>query len=242
VAHVGEIERHLLLSPEAPIVLLRARSYNPGIAAAVAPDNPRLGIMLPYTPLHHLLLRELNCAIVATSGNPGDEPIVADETEALDQLAGIADCFLVHDRAIRRPVDDSVVRVMAGDPVILRRSRGYAPMPVAYDAVTNPVLALGGQQKNAVATGFAGHLFLGPHIGDLAAARSRDVFARMAEELPALHGIVPEVVACDTHPDYHSTSVAMASGLPVARAPHHLAHILASSAPIPVARRRGGRA
>jgi hydrogenase maturation protein HypF len=227
MAHIGEIERHLLLSPEAPIVLLRARSYNPGLAAAVAPDNPRLGIMLPYTPLHHLLLRELNCAIVATSGNPGDEPIVADETEALDQLAGIADCFLVHDRAIRRPVDDSVVRVMAGHPVILRRSRGYAPMPVAYDAVTNPVLALGGQQKNAVATGFAGHLFLGPHIGDLAAARSRDVFARMAEELPALHGIVPEVVACDTHPDYHSTSVAMASGLPVARVPHHLAHVLA---------------
>jgi hydrogenase maturation protein HypF len=227
MAHVGEIERRLLLSPEAPIVLLRARSYNPGLAAAVAPGNPRLGIMLPYTPLHHLLLRELNCAVVATSGNLGDEPIVADETEALDRLGGIADCFLVHDRPIRRPVDDSVVRVMAGQPVILRRSRGYAPMPIAYAAVTEPVLALGGQQKNAVATGFAGHLFLGPHIGDLTAARTRDVFARMAEELPALHGITPGVAACDTHPDHHSTSVALASGLPVARVPHHLAHILA---------------
>jgi hydrogenase maturation protein HypF len=183
--------------------------------------------MLPNTPLHHLLLRELNCPIVATSGNPGDEAIVTDETEALERLGGIADCFLVHDRPIRRPVDDSVVRVLAGQPVILRRSRGYAPMPIAYEAVAKPVLALGGQQKNAVATGFAGHLFLGPHIGDLTAARTREVFARTAEEQPALHGIVPGVVACDTHPDYHSTSVALASGLPVVRVPHHLAHILA---------------
>jgi hydrogenase maturation protein HypF len=226
VAHVGEIERHLLLSPEAPIVLLRARSYNPGLAASVAPDNPRLGIMLPYTPLHHLLLRDLNGPIVATSGNLGDEPIVANETEALDRLAGIADCFLVHDRPIRRPVDDSVVRVMAGQPVILRRSRGYAPMPIAYDAVSSPVLALGGQQKNAMATGFAGHLFLGPHVGDLGAARTREVLARMTEELPAMHGICPRVVACDTHPDYHTTSLASATGLPVARVPHHLAHVL----------------
>lgn len=226
MAHVGEIERRLLLSPEAPIVLLRARSHNPGLAAAVAPDNPRLGMMLPYTPLHHLLLSELDCPVVATSGNLGDEPIVADETEALDRLGGIADCFLVHDRPIRRAVDDSVVRVMAGQPVILRRSRGYAPMPIAYEAITSSVLALGGQQKNAVATGFAGQLFLGPHIGDLAAARTRELFARTAEDLPALHGIVPQVVACDTHPDYHSSNVAMASGLPVARVPHHLAHIL----------------
>jgi hydrogenase maturation protein HypF len=227
MAHVGEIERHLLLSPEAPIVLLRARSYNPGIAASVAPENPRLGIMLPYTPLHHLLLRELDCPIIATSGNPGDEPIIADETEALDRLRGIADCFLVHDRPIRRPVDDSVVRVMAGQAVILRRARGYAPMPVPCEAISSPVLALGGQQKNTIAAGFAGQLFLGPHIGDLTTPGSREVFARMAVELPALHGITPQVVACDTHQDYHSTSVAIASDLPVARVPHHLAHVLA---------------
>jgi hydrogenase maturation protein HypF len=183
--------------------------------------------MLPYTPLHHLLLRDLNFPIVATSGNLGDEPIVADETEALDRLGGIADCFLVHDRPIRRPVDDSVVHVMAGQSVILRRARGYAPMPVLYAAVTGSVLALGGQQKNTVAAGFAGQLFLGPHIGDLGTARSREVFARQASELPALHGINPQVVACDTHPDYHSSSVAMGSGLPVTRVPHHLAHVLA---------------
>ena len=227
MAHVGEIERRLLVSPEAPIVLLRARPFNPGVAPGVAPDNPRIGVMLPYTPLHHLLLRELACPVVATSGNLGDEPILADENEALERLAGIADCFLVHDRPIRRPVDDSVVRVMAGQPVTLRRARGYAPLPIACKAVTEPSLALGGQQKNAVATGFAGQLFLGPHIGDLAAARARGLFAHLAAELPALHGITPERVACDAHPDYHSTSVAMESHLPVTRVPHHLAHVLA---------------
>lgn len=195
LAHVGETERDLLISPEAPIVLLRARSYNPLLAASVAPDNPRVGIMLPYTPKHHLLLRELACPLVVTSGNLGDEPIITNETEALERLAGIADCFLVHDRPIRRPVDDSVVRVMAGQAVILRRARGYAPMPIPCHAVTAPVLALGGQQKNAVATGVAGQLFLGPHIGDLSAARTRDSFAGMAAELPALHGIAPAIAA-----------------------------------------------
>jgi hydrogenase maturation protein HypF len=230
LAHVGELERRLLLSPEAPIVLLRARSYNPGVAAAVAPDNPCLGIMLPYTPLHHLLLRELACPLVATSGNLADEPIVADAAEALALLGRTADCFLVHDREIHRPVDDSVVRVMAGQAVTLRRARGYAPMPIPYPAVTEPVLALGGQQKTAVAAGGSGQVFLGPHIGDLDAARSREVFARMAAELPALHGIVPARVACDMHPDYHSTNMALDSGLPVVRVPHHLAHVLACMA------------
>ncbi len=230
LAHVGEIERRLLLSPEAPIVLLRARQYNPGIAAAVAPDNPRLGVMLPYTPLHHLLMRELARPVVATSGNLGDDPLVADEAEALTRLRRLADCFLVHDRPIRRPVDDSVVRVMAGQPVVLRRARGYAPMPISYEPMQQSVLALGGQQKIALATGFAGQLFLGPHIGDLDAARTREAFATMAAELPALHGIAPAIVARDTHPDYHSSRFAMASGSPVTRVPHHLAHVLSCMA------------
>ncbi|MGP0093314.1 MAG: carbamoyltransferase HypF [Xanthobacteraceae bacterium] len=226
-AHVGEVERRLLVSPEAPIVLLRARSDNGALAPSVAPDNPCLGVMLPYTPLHHLLLRELARPLVATSGNLGDEAIVVDEVDAVERLAGIADCFIVHDRPIRSPVDDSVVRVMAGREVVLRRARGYAPMPVVHEAVTTPIVALGGQQKAAVATGFAGKLFLGPHIGDLAAASTRGVFARAVAELPSLHGITPAAVACDVHPDYHSTRVAMDLGLPVAAVPHHLAHVLA---------------
>jgi len=230
MAHVDEVERRLLISPEAPIVLLRARSYNPGLVPGVAPDNPCLGIMLPYTPPHHLLLREFAGPLVATSGNFGDDPIVTDETDALERLAGIADSFLVHDRPIRRAVDDSVVRVMAGQPVILRRARGYAPLPIICATITEPILAVGGQQKNAVATGDAGQLFLGPHIGDLDSARTREAFARMVEELPALHGITPRTVACDTHPDYHSTNYARECGLPVARVPHHLAHVLACMA------------
>jgi len=228
-AHIGEAERRLLVSAAAPIVVLRARSGGVGIAPSVAPDNPCWGIMLPYTPLHHLLLDELECPVVATSGNRGDEPIVTGETEALERLAGVADCFLVHDRPIRRAVDDSVVRVMAGREVVLRRARGYSTGPVlgvARADVAGPILALGGQQKNALAMGSRDKLFLGPHIGDLAAAWTRRAFTRQAAELPRLYGIKPAVVACDTHPDYHSTRAAMGFGLDLARVPHHLAHVL----------------
>jgi len=227
VAQVGEVERRLLTSPQAPIVLLCTRSGGAALAPSVAPDNPYLGVMLPYTPLHHLLLRELSCPVVATSGNIGDEPIVTDETEALGSLAGIADRFIVHDRLIRRPVDDSVVRVIAGQGVVLRRARGYAPMPFMHKEVTEPILALGGQQKNALAAGSAGKVFLGPHIGDLTAARTRAAFARAAVELPELHGIDPATAACDRHPDYHSTRVATDLALPVQTVPHHVAHVLA---------------
>jgi hydrogenase maturation protein HypF len=182
--------------------------------------------MLPYTPLHHLLLEELGFAVVASSGNRGDEPIVTDEGEAREKLGRIADFFLVHDRPIRNAVDDSVVRVMGGREVVLRRARGYAPLPIVCAAVTAPVLALGGQQKSAVATGHAGQLFLGPHIGELGSAGARAAFARQAGDLPRLHGIAPARVAADRHPDYVSTRMAEQFGLPVARVPHHLAHVL----------------
>ena len=227
VAHLQERERHLLTSPEAPIVLLRTRSGGTGLAANVAPDTPCLGVVLPYTPLHHLLLKEMTSALVATSGNRGDEPIIADEAEALQELSGIADLLLVHDRPIRRPVDDSVVRVIAGQEVVLRRARGYAPMPLMQETVTTPIVALGGQQKVVIGTGCAGRVFLGPHIGDLTSAKTRAVFARMVENLPALHGIAPAVAACDRHPDYHSTQFAACLGRPVEHVPHYVAHILA---------------
>jgi hydrogenase maturation protein HypF len=225
--HVGELERHLITSPEAPIVLLRARSGQTAQAPSVAPDNPCLGVMLPYTPLHHLLLRELASPVVATSGNRGDEPIIADENEVLEQLGGIADCFLVHDRQIRRPIDDSVVRVIAGQEVVLRHARGYAPTPFRQRKVAAPIVALGGQQKVAIAAGCADKLVLGAHVGDLTTATARISFARMAADLPKLHGIVPQVAACDRHPDYHSTQVASRFGLQVQHVPHHIAHVLA---------------
>lgn len=226
VAQLSDSERTLLSSPQAPIVLLCAHEGAACLAPSIAPGNPLLGIMLPYTPLHHLLLREFTTPVVATSGNLGNEPIITDEHEALERLGGVADRFLVHDRQILHPVDNSVVRVIAGREVVLRRARGYAPMPIAWPAMQVPVLALGGQQKNAVATGFDGRIFLGPHIGDLSAPQAREACDRMAEELTSLHALKPSCIVCDAHPDYYTSRAAVRSGLPVARVPHHLAHVL----------------
>jgi hydrogenase maturation protein HypF len=224
IAEIDALERRLLLAPAAPIVLLRATAAPP---PGVAPGNPNLGIMLPATPLHHLVARELAGALVVTSGNRGDEPIVADEHEAVRRLAGIADLFLVHDRPILRPVDDSVVRVIAGRETVLRRARGYAPLRLPLRHVEHPLIALGGQQKSTVAIGFAGGVVLGPHVGDLGSPESRTAFAGMVAGLTTLHDLRPGVVACDAHPDYHTTREAERSGLPVVRVPHHLAHVLA---------------
>lgn len=226
VAWISEREKNLLTSPQAPIVLLHAK-HGSVLAPSVAPDNPYLGIMLPYTPLHHLLLREYAQPLIATSGNLSNEPIATDEEEALERLGDIADFFLVHDRPILRAVDDSVVRVMAGRQVVLRRARGYAPMPISFPAVQESILALGGQQKNAIATGFSGKIFLGPYIGDLSTALGRQACDHIAEEFTALHALNISRVACDAHPDYYTSGLADRFGRPVVRVPHHLAHVLA---------------
>ena len=193
----------------------RHRSFSCGhdsdsnlVARSVAPSNPLLGVMLPYTPLHHLLLDALGFPVVATSGNRSGEPIVADEDEALRRLGGLADVFLVHDRPILRPVDDSVVRVMAGHVTVLRLARGYAPLPLAAPSAGAPRLALGGHQKNAVAIAVGRQVILGPHIGDLDERRNADRFSRAVEALTSLYGVHPDVIACDEHPDYYSTRLA----------------------------------
>lgn len=227
IADISAEEEALLRSPAAPIVLLQSRADSDTIAANVAPANPRLGVMLPYTPLHHLLMAALGFPIVATSGNRGNEPIITDGGEALEKLAGIADLFLVHDRPILSPVDDSVVRVIARRETILRRARGYAPLSLRHVGATVPTLALGGHQKSTVAAAFRGQIVLGPHIGDLASVGARAAFARAIRHMAALHDIRPERVACDTHPDYHSTHIAEEFGCQVCRVPHHLAHVLA---------------
>jgi hydrogenase maturation protein HypF len=146
---VSELEERLLLSPESPIVLLRRleRRASTTLCASVAPGNPNLGVMLAYTPLHHLLLRELGFPIVATSGNLSDEPICTAEDEALERLSGIADAFLVHDRPIVRHVDDSIVRVVRGRELVLRRARGYAPLPVHLPVPLPCVLAVAAHLK-----------------------------------------------------------------------------------------------
>ena len=226
IAWLDDEERRVMASSASPIMLARRRMANgfPG----VAPDTGCLGVMLPTTPLHHLLLRALGRPVVATSGNVTDEPIVTDNDDALRRLGGIGDLFLVHDRPILRGVDDSVLRVMAGQPVVLRRARGYAPMPIPHEAIRQPMIALGGAQKTAIAMGDSGRLFLGPHIGDLDTALTRTAFEQATETLPPLLGIVPATLACDRHPDYPSTQYALGRTPDPVRVPHHLAHVLAA--------------
>lgn len=218
------LEESLLVSPEAPIVLARSRPAR--VSGAVAPGNPLLGLMLPYTPLHHLLVRELGFPVIATSGNLSDEPVCFENDEAIGRLSGIADAFLVHDRPIARPVEDSVARVIAGRVTLLRRSRGYAPMPVAAASTLRPVLAAGAHQKNTTALVTPGGVVLGPHLGDLSTAASRLALDRAARDLQLLYDVVPEAVGCDAHPDYASTLWARESGLPVVTVQHHVAHVL----------------
>ncbi len=226
LAVISPAEERFLTSAAAPIVLLAAASPAPGVAALVAPGNPLLGIMLPSTPLHLLLLRELGRAVIATSGNRSGAPLVADEHAALQELAGMTDLFLIHDRPILRPVDDSVVRVIAGEPTVLRLARGYAPLALDDPQAGKPVIALGGQQKSAVAVAAGGRINLGAHIADMETADARAALERTAKGLSALYRLKPALVASDTHPDYFSTRLARRFGPPVHQVPHHLAHVL----------------
>jgi hydrogenase maturation protein HypF len=230
---VSAAEERLLTGPQRPIVLL-PRLTGPvadnDVARNAAPGNPRLGVMLPYTPLHHLLMRDLDFPVVATSGNITDEPIVIDEQEALFRLGPIADLFLVHDRPIVRPVDDSVVRMVAHCEMLLRRARGYAPAAVAAPDLIPGILALGGHQKATVAVTTTDAIVLGPHIGDLESVEGRDAYARAVEDLTQLHAVPPRLIARDLHPDYHSSHVARRMGKPVAAVQHHAAHVAACMA------------
>ncbi len=202
---VSTLEADLLTSPAAPIVLL----WGPDapLAPAIAPGNPYRGVMLPYTPLHHLLMADLDFPVVATSGNLSDEPICIDNDDALRRLAEIADLFLLHDRPIRRQVDDSVVRVLVGQPQILRRARGYAPFPITLDAQLPAVLGLGAQQKNAVAAASGQQVFVSQHIGDLDNVESDRVFQRTIHDFETLYDWQPALIAHDLHPDYRSNSL-----------------------------------
>ena len=235
---VSEIEERLLLSPESPIVLVgrdrRARRPNQ-LTKAVAPRNPNLGVMLPYSPLHHLLMRELSFPIVATSGNLTDEPICIDEHEALQRLHGLADLFLVHDRPIVRHVDDSIVRVICDREMVLRRARGYAPLPIAVRSKiegrkSKTVLAVGAHLKNTVALKIDNNIFISQHIGDLETEQAYSAFQRSAQDLPRLYDARIDVIACDMHPDYLSTKFATQLGLPNKPIQHHLAHVVACMA------------
>jgi hydrogenase maturation protein HypF len=199
------------------------------ITPFVAPGNPHLGAMLPYTPLHHLLLAELGFPVVATSGNLSDEPICTDEHEALERLSGIADVYLVHNRPIVRHVDDSIVRVMLDREMVLRRARGYAPLPIHLSVAADvrrltskkqiqsepphvvsykSVLAVGAHLKNSVALAVGNQVFISQHIGDLETEAANNAFRRVITDFEKLYDAKPDIVASDLHPDYLSTKFA----------------------------------
>jgi hydrogenase maturation protein HypF len=228
---VSPLEDRLLRSPEAPIVLLRRLStLNSQLSTSIAPGNPCLGTMLPYTPLHHLLLAELGFPVVATSGNLSDEPICTDEHEAFERLRGIADVFLVHNRPIVRHVDDSIVRVMLDRELVLRRARGYAPLPVSLSVAADvsrlhirgnsqsepthvgcykTILAVGAHLKNTVALSVGSQVFISQHIGDLETEQAHSAFRRVIADFENLYEAKPQIIAADLHPDYLSTKFAL---------------------------------
>lgn len=226
---VSAAEEELLLSQAAPIVLLRP-SEGVDLAPEVAKSSPYLGVMLPYSPLHHLLMAQYPFPVVATSGNRADEPIAVDNDEARERLQDIADVFILHNRPIARSCDDSVARLSGGRPQILRRARGYTPLPVVVPRDLPPVLAVGGHLKNTVAIALGRQVFLSQHIGDLDALESRQAFERAIDDLCRLYRFSPKAVACDLHPDYASTQWALASGLPLVQVQHHHAHVAACAA------------
>ncbi|MBI5463936.1 MAG: carbamoyltransferase HypF, partial [Ignavibacteriales bacterium] len=227
LCEVSELEERLLLSPESPIVLLRKKISDFGfrVADLVSAGNPYLGALLPYTPVHHLLMREIVSPVVATSGNLSDEPICIDNDEALKRLHGIADLFLVHDRPIIRHVDDSLVRVAAGRELVLRRARGYAPLPVASHFNGKSILAVGAHLKNSVALSVGGNVFISQHIGDLETEESLGAFKRVIADFERLYVAPPSIIAADLHPDYLSTKFACDTTVEVRRVQHHYAHV-----------------
>lgn len=221
----------LLAAPEAPIVLL-AKRRGAAVAEAVAPGNLTLGVMLPPSPLHHLLARAADAPLVATSGNLSEEPICTESREALQRLHEIADVFLVHDRPIERHVDDSVARVLHGAPRLLRRARGYAPLPVRLASPVPAILAVGAHLKNAVALGVGRQVFLSQHIGDLETPEALAAFERVISDFLRLYAACPVAVAHDLHPDYASTRwtermPAALEGAARIAVQHHHAHLAA---------------
>ncbi len=232
-AHVSPAEAALLTSPARPVVLLRPRP-DTTVAAGVAPGRARLGFMLPYTPLHHLLLEaapDFPEVLVMTSANLSDEPIAYRNQESRTRLSPLADAFLLHDRPIHIRCDDSVATVVEDAPYLLRRSRGYAPLPVRLPAAGPSILAVGGELKNVFCLTRDDRAFLGHHIGDLDYLETFGAFTEGMAHLQRLFRVEPAAVACDLHPDYqgsrHAREVARQAGLPLIEVQHHHAHVAA---------------
>ncbi len=229
-AQVSKAEKELLQSWAAPIVLLRPLIRYKGVNDGC----PSLGAMLPYTPLHYLLMSELPFAVVNTSGNISGDPLCSDNDEALARLGKIADLFLLHNRPIKIPLDDSLAQVIADRPVILRLGRGYAPLAVTtpkYDTHdTSKILSYGAQERNTVAFGSENILSLSAHIGDLDNSRNWQHCQKVIDHMSSLYSFKPTMIASDIHPDYNSTFLATEMArklqLPLIKVQHHYAHVL----------------
>ncbi|MBF0489338.1 MAG: carbamoyltransferase HypF [Candidatus Omnitrophica bacterium] len=231
--HVSFVEKQTLTSVQAPIVLISKRNTpleGSSLATSIAYNNPFLGVMLPYTPLHHLLIKEFAGPVVATSANYSDEPMCIDNEEALDKLANIADVFLVHDRPIVRPVDDSVGMIINGRFSITRRARGFAPLPIFVKESEATVLALGAQMKNTVALKVKNKVYLSQHIGDLKSPEALTTFTQSIKSLRHLYSQPLNYIAVDLHPDYMSTRHGHGLKEPSISIQHHHAHVVSCMA------------
>jgi len=230
LAELSPEERALLTSPERPIVLV-ARRAGANLADELAPGTSLVGLMLPYTPLHHLLLRAVGRPLVMTSANPSEEPICAANDEAVARLGSIADVLLVHDREIATRCDDSVARVISGQPMLIRRSRGHVPRPIALARpVERAVLAVGAQLKNTFCIATGDRAYLGPHVGDLDNPATLAFFEQAVARMEDILEVHPAVIAHDLHPNYLSTQFARARGGELVGVQHHHAHVAAAMA------------
>lgn len=229
ICEISPEEEKLLLSPASPIVLLRITD-GCNLAKNLAPNLVYIGVMLPYTPLHHLLMETVDFPLVMTSGNISEEPIVKDNHEALQRLGNIADYLLLHNRDIHSRYDDSVTMYAAGAERVLRRARGYAPVPVSIGYNSAPVLGVGADMKSSFCLARGEQAFLSQYLGDLDNAETLEHFAQTLDIYRHLFSIEPELIACDMHPDYQSTRLArqIKSTIPGTRllqVQHHHAHI-----------------
>lgn len=235
VCILSEDEKRLILSKERPIVLVTKRDGT-NIAPSVAPNIDRIGVFLPYTPLHELLLDELDCPLVATSANLSDAPIITEEKELFEKLPHVVTSALTNDRDILNACDDSVVMQVANSVVTLRLSRGYAPKSFCTSKRSaKKILALGGNQKSTMTLAFDNHLILSPHIGDLNSLEAFEYFLRTLQTFKRFYNFEPEVIVCDKHPNYETTKWARAYAaqhphIELLEVQHHYAHAMACMA------------
>lgn len=214
----------MLRDPTRPVVLV-PKNVGCELASEIAPDSSEIGAMLPYSPLHHLLLADFGAPLVATSGNTSGEPVLTDNSMAERRLAAVADGFLHHDRPIVRPADDPVYRVIADKPRPIRLGRGNAPFEIELPfSLTRPLLALGGHLKNTIALGWGKRVVVSPHLGDMDTPRGLGLLKSVAADLQSLYGVRAEAVLCDAHPGYSTTHLAPQLAMPVNRIFHHEAH------------------